>query len=31
MITDAHFAALDLKHEATLVTGNRDFMRFPGL
>lgn len=30
-VTDAHIAALALEYDATLVTGDRDFLRFPGL
>jgi predicted nucleic acid-binding protein len=28
---DAHLAALALEHNATIVTGDRDFLRFPGV
>jgi toxin-antitoxin system PIN domain toxin len=31
LTTDAHLAALAFEHDATLVTGDRDFQRFPGL
>ena len=31
LTTDAHLAALALEHDATVVTGDRDFLRFPGL
>jgi len=31
LVTDAHLAALALEHDAVLVTGDRDFLRFPGL
>ncbi len=31
LTTDAHLAALALEHDARIVTGDRDFLRFPGL
>ncbi len=31
LTTDAHLAALALEHDAKIVTGDRDFLRFPGL
>lgn len=31
LVTDAHLAALALEHDATLATGDRDFLRFPGV
>ncbi len=31
LTTDAHLAALALEQDATIVTGDRDFQRFPGL
>jgi toxin-antitoxin system PIN domain toxin len=31
LTTDAHLAALALERDATIVTGDRDFQRFPGL
>jgi toxin-antitoxin system PIN domain toxin len=31
LVTDAHLAALTMEHDAVLVTGDRDFLRFPGL
>lgn len=31
LTTDAHLAALALEYDATIVTGDRDFLRFPGL
>ncbi len=31
LTTDAHIAALALEHDAVVVTGDRDFQRFPGL
>ena len=31
LVTDAHIAALALEHDASIVTGDRDFQRFPGL
>ena len=31
LTTDAHLAALALEQDATFVTGDRDFLRFPGL
>lgn len=31
LTTDAHLAALCLEQDATIVTGDRDFLRFPGL
>lgn len=31
LVTDAHLAALALEQDAVLVTGDRDFLRFPGL
>ncbi len=31
LVTDAHIAALALEHDATIVTGDRDFSRYPGL
>ena len=31
LTTDAHLAALALENEATIVTGDRDFGRFPGV
>lgn len=31
LITDAHLAALALEHEATMVSCDTDFARFPGL
>lgn len=31
LVTDAHLAALALENDATVVTGDRDFQRFPGL
>ena len=31
LTTDAHLAALALEHDARVVTGDRDFLRFPGL
>jgi len=31
LTTDAHLAALAIEQDATLVTGDRDFLRFPGL
>jgi toxin-antitoxin system PIN domain toxin len=31
LVTDAHLAALALEHDAVLASGDRDFLRFPGL
>lgn len=31
LVTDAYIAALAIEHGATLVTADRDFLRFPGL
>jgi toxin-antitoxin system PIN domain toxin len=31
LTTDAHLAALALEHDARVITGDRDFSRFPGL
>jgi hypothetical protein len=31
LVSDAHLAALALEQDATLVTGDRDFLRFQGL
>lgn len=31
LTTDAHLAALALEHDAKIATGDRDFLRFPGL
>jgi len=31
LTTDAHLAALALENDARVVTGDRDFLRFPGL
>jgi len=31
LTTDAHLAALALEHDATIATGDRDFLRFPGV
>lgn len=31
LVTDAHLAALALENNAVFVTGDRDFLRFPGL
>lgn len=31
LTTDAHIAALALENDAVLLTGDRDFLRFPGL
>ena len=31
LVTDAHLAALALENNAILVSGDRDFLRFPGL
>jgi predicted nucleic acid-binding protein len=31
LTSDAHLAALALEHDARIVTGDRDFLRFPGL
>lgn len=31
LTTDAHLAALALEHDATIVMGDRDFQRFPGV
>jgi len=31
LTTDAHIAALALENDATIATGDRDFLRFPGL
>ena len=31
LVTDAHLAALAIEHEATLLTRDGDFSRFPGL
>jgi len=31
LTTDAHLAALCLEQDAVIVTGDRDFLRFPGL
>lgn len=31
LVTDAHLAALALEYNAVLATGDRDFLRFPGL
>jgi toxin-antitoxin system PIN domain toxin len=31
LTTDAHLAALALEHDARVITGDRDFLRFPGL
>jgi len=31
LTTDAHLAALALEHDAKILTGDRDFLRFPGL
>jgi uncharacterized protein len=31
LVSDAHLAALALEHDALIVTGDRDFARFPGL
>ena len=31
LVTDAHLAALAIEHGATLLTSDRDFIRFPGL
>jgi hypothetical protein len=31
LTTDAHLAALALERDAAIVTGDRDFQRFPGL
>lgn len=31
LVTDAHLAALALEHDATIVTGDRDFERFQGV
>ncbi len=31
LVSDAHLAALALEFDATIVTGDRDFLRFPGL
>lgn len=31
LVTDAHLAALALENDALLVSGDRDFLRFPGL
>ena len=31
LTTDAHLAALCLEQDAAIVTGDRDFLRFPGL
>ena len=31
LVTDAHLAALALENDARLVTGDRDFLRFPGI
>lgn len=31
LVTDAHIASLGLELNATIVTGDRDFQRFPGL
>ncbi len=31
LVTDAHLAALAIENNARLVTGDRDFSRFPGL
>jgi toxin-antitoxin system PIN domain toxin len=31
LTTDAHLAALCLEQDVTIVTGDRDFLRFPGL
>jgi uncharacterized protein len=31
LVTDAHLAALAIEHQATLVTRDGDFSRFPGL
>jgi predicted nucleic acid-binding protein len=31
LTTDAHLAALALENDATFVTGDRDFLRFPGM
>ncbi|HAP42708.1 MAG: hypothetical protein A2087_04035 [Spirochaetes bacterium GWD1_61_31] len=31
LVTDAHLAALALENDASLVTGDRDFLRFPGV
>jgi len=31
LTTDAHLAALALENDATIATGDRDFLRFPGV
>jgi len=31
LVTDAHLAALAMEQDAVLATGDRDFLRFPGL
>lgn len=31
LVSDAHLAALALENDATLVTGDRDFLRFPSI
>ncbi len=31
LVTDSHLAALALENDALLVSGDRDFLRFPGL
>jgi predicted nucleic acid-binding protein len=31
LTTDAHLAALAIEHDAVIFTGDRDFLRFPGL
>lgn len=31
LVTDAHLAALAIENNATILTGDRDFNRFPGL